>query len=164
MDAIATLTSLRESAISQHSGMSRKRHALARIFPFFVALLGIALGRGASADIVILHGLLCAEPSAVNRAVPIDDLRELARLGCTLQKPYSLGFRALRCEPQGMEVSPKSFSHPIRRDETLPYDVCEVEAIMPDGQVVTAYTGYFLIIPWSRMRLTLPRYEGPQVR
>lgn len=114
------------------------------------------------ADIIILGGLLCAEPPAVRQAIAASNFEGIESLGCAIHKPYRLGFRVLRCEPRNMEVSQKSFSYPVRRDATLPYGVCEVEAILADGQVVTAYTDYVLIYPWSENRLSIPRYEGPK--
>ena len=128
-----------------------------------IALWIVPLGRGAMTDIIILDGLLCADPSAVRPAVAASDPQEIERLGCATQKPYSLGFRVLRCEPEGMDGIPKSF-RPIRRDTTLPYGVCEVEAILANEQVVTAYTDYVLIVSWSRLRRPLPRFHGPKAQ
>ena len=139
--------------------------ALPKPLLIVIALSIAPLGQSAMADIVILFGLLCPQPSAVGPAVTAaadSNWEEVGRLGCDRHEPYRLGFGILRCEPDGMEWVSKSFGYPIRRDATLPSSVCEVEAILANGQVVRAYTDYALIYPWDRVRPELPRFQGPE--
>ena len=97
-----------------------------------------------------LRGLwpTCWKPWEVEKAdaaVRRLDWVEWRTMKCGLFGDSGARVRVIRC---GADVTParvKRFSHPVPRDDSLPDQICEVEAFEDDGSSGIYYTYYFNI-------------------
>ena len=118
--------------------------------PIEIVLFSILSAAAAGSQETPAKGLIslwptCSDPAAVMpaaRAFHRKDYREITRLGCQFAAPLTLKARAIRCESSAVDFEPAWFSYPVRRDNTLPKAICEMEVFLPNGWKAILYTHF----------------------
>ncbi len=90
----------------------------------------------------------CWEPGEVEKAEAAakrEDWVEWRTMNCGLLGDRGTPVRVIRCAADVTPARMKRFSHPVPRDESLPDEICEVEAFEDDGSSGIYYTHFLNI-------------------
>lgn len=119
------------------------------VVPSLVALCLLASCGTVSTDKLIGIWPTCWEPGNVEKAEATVDRVDFAAflaMNCGLFGDYGTPVRVIRCAADVTRARTGRFSQPVASDDSLPDQICEVEAFEDDGSSGIYYTHFLNII------------------